>query len=95
MPDLDIVRIQDVGLQGAEDPNILEWAAQEGRVLLTHDVATMGDFAYERILKNQPMPGVLAVIRSIPIGLAIEGIILVVECSFEAEWEGQVRYLPV
>lgn len=33
-PDLNIVRIQDVGLSGADDPTILEWAAQEGRVLL-------------------------------------------------------------
>ncbi len=24
-PDLDIVRIQDVGLYGAEDPKVLEW----------------------------------------------------------------------
>ena len=31
-PDLDIVRVQDVGLSGADDPAILEWAAREGRV---------------------------------------------------------------
>ena len=29
--DLDIVRIQDVGLAAADDPTVLEWAAQEGR----------------------------------------------------------------
>ena len=39
-PGLDIVRIQDVGLSGADDPTVLEWAAQEGRVLLTHDAST-------------------------------------------------------
>ncbi|MCX8049222.1 MAG: DUF5615 family PIN-like protein [Methylohalobius sp.] len=39
-PDLDIVRLQDVGLSGASDPAVLEWAAREGRVLLTHDVTT-------------------------------------------------------
>jgi len=27
-PSLDIVRIQDVGFSGADDPTILEWAAQ-------------------------------------------------------------------
>ncbi|MBU2609951.1 MAG: DUF5615 family PIN-like protein, partial [Chloroflexi bacterium] len=26
-PDLDIVRIQDVGLSAADDPTMLEWAA--------------------------------------------------------------------
>jgi len=39
--ELDIVRIQEVGLSGADDPTVLEWAAREGRVLLTHDVTTM------------------------------------------------------
>jgi hypothetical protein len=39
-PDLDIVRIQDVGLIGADDPTVLEWAAGENRVLITHDVAS-------------------------------------------------------
>jgi predicted nuclease of predicted toxin-antitoxin system len=40
-PDLNIVRIQDVGLSGADDPTVLEWSAQEGRILLTHDVSTI------------------------------------------------------
>ena len=46
---LDIVRIQDAGLTGADDPTVLEWAARENRVLLTHDVATMTRYAYERL----------------------------------------------
>ncbi len=48
-PELDLVRIQDVGLTSANDPIVLEWAAQEGRVLLTHDVGTITQYAYERI----------------------------------------------
>jgi len=28
-PDLDIIRVQDVGLSGADDASILEWAANE------------------------------------------------------------------
>ena len=44
-PDLNIVRIQDVGLSGADDPTVLEWAAREERVLLTHDVSTLPLFA--------------------------------------------------
>jgi predicted nuclease of predicted toxin-antitoxin system len=48
-PNLDIVRVQDVGLSATDDPIILEWAAKEDRVLLTHDAATMTKYAYERI----------------------------------------------
>lgn len=94
-PDLDILRIQDVGLSGADDPTVLEWAAQEGRILLTHDVQTITRYAYERVENHQPMPGVFEVGRNVPVGLAIEDILLLAECSLKGEWEGQVRYLPL
>ena len=94
-PELDIVRIQDVGLSGADDPTVLEWAAREGRVLLTHDVSTITKYAYERVRAGQPMPGVFEVGRNVPIGRAIEDILLLAEYSFDDEWEGQVRYLPL
>lgn len=58
-PDVDIVRVRDVGLSAADDPTVLEWAAQQGRVVLTHDVATMTRFAYERIQVGLSMPGCL------------------------------------
>ena len=94
-PDLDIVRVQDVGLSEADDPTLLEWAAQEGRVLLTHDVTTITRYAYERVQAGKPMPGVFEVSRKVPIGVAIEDTLLIAECSLEGEWEGQVRYLPL
>jgi len=94
-PDLDIVRIQDVGLSGADDASVLAWAAAEGRVLLTHDVTTITRHAIERISAGKPMPGVFEISRAVPIGSAIEDILLLVKCSLEGEWEGQVRYLPL
>ncbi len=94
-PNVNIVRVQDVGLSGADDPTVLEWAAQQGRVVLTHDVATMTQFAYERIQAGLSMPGVFEVSRRVPVGLAIEEILLIAECSLEGEWEGQVRFLPL
>lgn len=94
-PDLEIVRVQDVGLSGADDPTILEWAAQEGRVLLTHDVSTLMRYAYERMEAGKPMPGIVEVSRSVRVGAAIEDILLIAECSLEGEWERQVRYLPL
>lgn len=94
-PDLNIVRVQDVGLSGADDPEILEWAAQERRVLLTHDVSTITHHAYERVRAGKPMPGVFEAGRNRPAGAIIEDILLLVECSREGEWEGEVRYLPL
>jgi hypothetical protein len=95
-PELDIVRVQDIPeVAGQEDPVVLEWAAQEGRVLLTHDVRTITKYAYERTAAGLPMPGVFEIKRSVPMGVTIEEILILAECSVEGEWEGQVRYLPL
>jgi hypothetical protein len=95
-PGLDIVRIQDIaGLSGADDPTVLDWAAKEGRVMLTHDVNTLAHFAFERVDSGRPMPGVFEVSRSLAIGQAIEEILLLAECSYENEWQDQVIYLPL
>jgi hypothetical protein len=93
--DLDIVRVQDTELSGADDRAVLAWAAQEGRVLVTHDVSTITRYAYERVQAGQRMPGVFEISRGVPIGRAIEDLLLLAECSFDNEWEGQVRYLPL
>lgn len=93
--DLDIVRVQDVGLSGADDPTILVWAANENRILLTNDVNTITKYAYERILAGEKMPGVFEISRAVLIANAIEDVLLIAECSLEGEWEGQVQYLPL
>jgi len=94
-PDIDIVRVQDVGLSGASDPIILEWAAEQQRLLLTHDVATITHYAYQRVEAGQSMPGVIEVSKSTAIGTVIDDILLLAEFSIENEWEGRIIYLPL
>ncbi len=94
-PDLDIVRIQDVGLTGIDDEALLDWAATERRIVVTHDAATLTKYAYDRIRESRPMPGVFEVARDAAIGSVIEDLLLIAQCSVEGEWEGQVRYLPL
>jgi hypothetical protein len=65
------------------------------RILLTHDVSTMRQYAMARIVKGLPMPGLFSVPQSLPIGKAIEEILLLAECCGDLEWEGQIRYLPL
>ena len=95
LPTVDMVRIQDAGLEGADDPAVLEWAASQDRVLLTHDVNTLTAFAYERIALGLPMPGVFEISMQVPISVAIDDILLLAQCSLEREWEGKVSYLPL
>ena len=92
---LDIVRVQDVGLSGADDPSVLQWAADQGRIVVTHDISTLAKHAFDRIEAGQPMPGVFEVKSVAPIGQVVHDLILLAECGFEGEWEGQVRFLPL
>lgn len=95
VPDLDIVRVQDVGLTGSDDPTILEWAARENRILLTHDFETMVKFAYERIEANLPVAGVFEIHEAIPVGTAIEELVLIIGASEPEEWRNRVEFLPL
>ncbi len=92
---LDLVRVQDSDLSGISDPDLLAWAAREQRVVLTHDVTTLRQFAEDRICAGLPMPGVFEVGEHLSIREAIEDLVLIAECSQEGEWEGQVRFLPL
>jgi hypothetical protein len=94
-PDLDIVRVQDVGLSSIDDRAILEWAANEDCVLITHDVTTITKYAYERVEARKYMPGVIEVSRRVSLGTAIEEILYVAEVCDHGELEGQIIYLPL
>ncbi|MGH8827633.1 MAG: DUF5615 family PIN-like protein [Jiangellaceae bacterium] len=92
---LDIVTVQEVGLRTLDDPTVLEWAANEGRVLLTHDLATMRDCAYARVAEGLPMPGVFEVRESLPIAVVIEELLVLDGASEPDEWKNSVHYLPL
>jgi hypothetical protein len=94
-PDLDLLRVQDTGLQGADDPSILAWAAQHDRILLTHDRATMPRYAYKRVRSGQWMPGVFILNDRFPVGQAIEELLFIDTHSQQTTWAGMVIYLPL
>jgi predicted nuclease of predicted toxin-antitoxin system len=73
--DLDIVCAQDVNLSGADDPTIIEWAAQQGRALLTHDASTLMHHAYET---GKLTPGIFVISQRPPIIVLLKDIIMIV-----------------
>ena len=72
----DIVRVQDAGLSGADDPTVLEWTALHGRLLLTHDVSTLTRHAFDRVRSGRPMPGVFEIKSTAGAGDVIDDLIL-------------------
>ena len=91
--DLDIVHIHELGMDGTLDPDILVWAAAENRVVITHDVRTMPNYAHQRQRAGLPMPGMVVVPDTMPIGRAIEELALLIGGIFDDEWANWVRYL--
>jgi hypothetical protein len=94
-PALTILRAQDVELSGVDDPVVLQWAAENNCIVLTHDRVTMPDFANGRVAEGKDMPGVFVLHNRLPVGDAIEEILLINVCSDQEEWKGVVAYLPL
>ena len=94
-PTLDCVVVQDTAWQGAKDPPLLAWAAEQRRILVTHDLKTIPKHAYERVEQGESMPGVIAVPDSVAIGQAIEELVTLIACSEPHEWENLEIYHPL
>ena len=92
---IDIVRIQEIGLSGADDPTILDYALKANRVLLTHDLETIPKFAYERIEAGLKIPAIILAKKDLLIAQVIDEILLIYECCDEIELKGKIFYLPI
>jgi hypothetical protein len=94
-PALDLVRVQDVGLGHTPDAIILEWVAQQGRVVVSVDKKTLAVEAWNRVARGLPMPGV-AILRTIlSIGHAITELELIVVAGNPDDFRDLVIYLPM
>jgi hypothetical protein len=96
LPDVDIIRAQDTELFQAPDSILLEWAAREGRIVLSHDVQTLAGYANERVRAGLPMPGVIEVRkRGTPIGQAIDEWSVMIGAGEPEDFENLVRFVPM
>lgn len=94
-PNLDVVRAQDCGLQGVDDPRLLEWSAAHNRVVLTHDRETMIHFAAERIRLNRHMPGLIIVNESAEKARVVDDTGLVLQTLAAEEMANQIVFVPL
>lgn len=94
-PDFDAVRVQDIGLGNTDDRVILEWASQNERILLTHDIATMTNYARERIANGLHVAGIILVHETAPIGRVLEDIQILLEVALPEEWDNRLWYVPL
>jgi hypothetical protein len=95
LPTARFTRVQDTEIAGADDPRVLEYAAEQGYLVLTHDVNTLRGVFYDRVRTNLPVPGVFLVPKQIPIGRIIDDLELMILASEPSEWQGKITYLPL
>jgi hypothetical protein len=92
-PDVDIELARDVDLARAPDPEVLEFAAREGRIVLSHDRSTMIGFASQRVQAALRMPGLFISPQRLITPVAHD-LLAVWGASAAEEWEGMIVHLP-
>jgi predicted nuclease of predicted toxin-antitoxin system len=92
--DIEIVRAVDAGLANTPDEVVLERAANDNRIVVSHDKGTMIRLAFDRIRLGQPMPGLIILHDWAPDQVLIEHLLIAIEASEPFEWVNQVVYLP-
>jgi hypothetical protein len=92
-PALDLVRVQGIGLMQTPDPSILQYAASQNRVVVTHDRNTMTAHAQDRVNQRLPMPGLIVLEQFINIGKAIQELGTLAEAGEIADLDGQILFL--
>ena len=94
-PAIDLLDVKTAGLRGTKDPALLELAAQQGRIMVSHDAETMTRHFYERVEGGKPSPGMFIIPQQpSAIGTAIEWLLLVWAASQAEEWYDQIVYVP-
>lgn len=94
-PEVTITQVQETSLSDKFASEVLSWAVQQGYLVLTHDINTLGDAYHDRQAKVLPVPGLLLVHGTSPVQAVIESLELIIKASQETEWQGEIRFLPL
>jgi hypothetical protein len=93
-PTVDFQTAFAAGLEGVKDSGVLAIAAQQGRILVSHDRKTMPSEFATFITSNQSS-GVIIVSRKLPIEVVIEELLLIWAASSAEEWVNRIAKLPL
>jgi len=93
-PGVDFQTATAAGLGGLLEPQVLERAATEGRVLVSHDQSTMPQH-FAAFTQNQPSAGLLIVPQHLSYAVVVEELLLIWAASETEEWINRIAYLPL
>ncbi|HYL77714.1 MAG TPA: DUF5615 family PIN-like protein [Bryobacteraceae bacterium] len=93
-PSLDLMSATEAHLEGLADRDVLTLAADQNRILISHDTSTMPVHFAELLARGGHSPGILLVRQRAPFGQAVEAILMVWSASAREDWADQIHYLP-
>ena len=92
IPTADFLHVGDVNLDRTPDPDILQWAAENDRIVVSHDKSTMRPFAERRVRSGLAMPGLFVLHDDLPPGEKVRGLIRLIN-EYELELNGPVVFI--
>jgi predicted nuclease of predicted toxin-antitoxin system len=81
-------------LKGVKDPEVLAIAAQQERILVSHDRRTM-PLEFATFMTNRQSSGVIIVSRKLTTEVVIEELLLIWAVSNAQEWVNRIAKLPL
>ena len=94
VPAIDFRTATSAGLAGLKDLDVLAVAARDGRVLVTHDQASMPRH-FAEFARSQQSPGVIVVPQHLSLREAADDLILIWTATEANEWTGRIVFLPI
>jgi hypothetical protein len=93
-PAVDFSSAHESRLEGVDDPELLDRAASEGRVLVSHDLRTLLDHFRSRLMAGKSSPGLLVVSQYALISDVAEALIAIWAVAEPSDLRDQVYHLP-
>lgn len=94
-PKIEFRHARDFALETAGDVELLEFAAAQHWLIVSHDVNTMIRAARQRIENEHPMSGLVMVHQFSPVGPTINDLVTIWTASAMEEWHNDVVFLPL
>lgn len=92
-PTIHFVRLREITSPALPDADVLQLAADQGLIVISHDVTTMIREAGTRLERNLPFSGLIVSAQAAPVGLVIERILMIALASEAEEWVNRVEFL--
>jgi hypothetical protein len=94
-PTAEFRRVRELGFAARNDAFLLDYAAGQALIIVSHDVNTMPAAAYERVAAGRAVAGLIMVQQTCPVGPIIDQLVLIWSATEQEEWTNQVVFLPM